>query len=178
LAYAKSSRKKACILFIDEIDSMAAKRRTDGSNDIMQRLTNMLLETIDKTADKKLCIIGATNIPQVLAAPVQNRLGRRIYFPIPDLPTREKIFTTYLEKFAPEYSMTITDDVMEQLHTIAQTAQGLVGRDIEDVVRGSYDYADGRDEFDLTPEHLDHVVQRKLVEGSAVDQDTNLALYL
>ena len=178
LAYANSSRKKACIVFIDEADSVFGKRRPEGSADIMQRLTNMFLEANEKASGEKICFILASNLPSALSAPVLNRMGRKMKFSVPTEDVRLRILQTYLQKFAPQYQMALDELLLEQLAPLGKLSEGLVGRDLEDAARGAFDKADGEDATELLIEHVMRAVERKRTEGSRMYEDHDAEAYV
>lgn len=91
-----------CVLFFDEIDSIAPKRSSSYST-VMKRAVPTLLSELDgiaKKAAKGLLVIGATNTPwdidEALLRP--GRLGEKIYVPPPDREARRKLFQLGLVK--------------------------------------------------------------------------------
>lgn len=95
-----------CVLFFDEIDSIAPKRSSSYST-VMKRAVPTLLSEMDGIAgkdEKGMLIIGATNTPwdldEALLRP--GRLGEKIYVPPPDREARLKIFQLSLAKAKKE----------------------------------------------------------------------------
>ena len=84
---------KLAIIFIDEMDSLIAKRGTDAHND---RRVNEFLQQIDGFAGSapNLLLLGATNRPWDIdgAALRSGRFSQKIYVPLPDAPARRFMF--------------------------------------------------------------------------------------
>ncbi|MCU0650911.1 MAG: AAA family ATPase [Candidatus Omnitrophica bacterium] len=95
-----------CIIFIDEIDALGARRGMDagfgGTTEHNQTLNQLLVEMDGlKEKDSNIVIIGATNVyhgvlDDALLRP--GRFDRKIYVDKPSLDDRIKLFEFYLKK--------------------------------------------------------------------------------
>lgn len=126
----KARAASPCILFFDEMDSIARARGAGGggSSETSDRVINQILSEIDGMGSgKTLFIIGATNRPDILDPGIMRpgRLDQLIYIPLPDRESRVAIFKANLRK-SP-----IADDIsMEQL---ADVTEGFSGADITEI---------------------------------------------
>ena len=126
----KARAASPCILFFDEMDSIARARGSggSGSSDTSDRVINQILSEIDGMGSgKTLFIIGATNRPDILDPGIMRpgRLDQLIYIPLPDRDSRISIFKANLRK-SP-----IGDDIgIEQL---ADATDGFSGADITEI---------------------------------------------
>lgn len=99
----KARQAAPCILFFDELDSIA-KSRGGGAGDAggaADRVINQILTEMDGMSDKKnVFIIGATNRPDIIDAAIlrPGRLDQLIYIPLPDKPSRTAILRANLRK--------------------------------------------------------------------------------
>lgn len=101
--FSKLKRHDRAILFIDEIESMGARRQQDkgfGGMADMNMTLNTLLTEMDGFHGSRLIVIGATNNdgmldPALLRA---GRMDRRIYFQMPTEEDRVTLFKYYLSK--------------------------------------------------------------------------------
>lgn len=94
-----------CIIFIDEIDAVGARRAVDsgfGGQTEANTTVNQLLVEMDGLKDEEhnIVIIGATNAPesfldQALLRP--GRFDRKIYVQLPNLDERAKLVQYYLK---------------------------------------------------------------------------------
>ena len=82
------------IIFIDEIDSMMSSRNEKASETSNRMLNTFLIEMdgITEEEDKRVLVLGATNIPWTLDAAVMRRFQKRIYIDLPDINARQRIF--------------------------------------------------------------------------------------
>ncbi|XP_025763700.1 transitional endoplasmic reticulum ATPase isoform X3 [Oreochromis niloticus] len=99
----KARQAAPCILFFDELDSIA-KSRGGGAGDAggaADRVINQILTEMDGMSDKKnVFIIGATNRPDIIDPAIlrPGRLDQLIYIPLPDKPSRTAILKANLRK--------------------------------------------------------------------------------
>jgi len=111
LAYAEGG----CIVFIDELDAVAAQRSMDrgfGGQTESNTTLNQLLVEMDGLKDKdyNVVLIGATNAPesfldQALLRP--GRFDRKIYVDLPNLEEREELFRYYIKDIKYDPSLDI-----------------------------------------------------------------------
>lgn len=125
----KARAASPCILFFDEMDSLARARGSGGgSSETSDRVINQLLSEIDGIGSgKTLFIIGATNRPDILDPGIMRpgRLDQLIYIPLPDRESRVSIFKANLRK-----SPIAEDITFEQL---AEVTDGFSGADITEI---------------------------------------------
>ncbi|GKT95463.1 LOW QUALITY PROTEIN: AAA family ATPase [Colletotrichum tofieldiae] len=99
----KARAAAPCIVFLDELDSIAKARGgsmgdAGGASD---RVVNQLLTEMDgMTSKKNVFVIGATNRPEQLDPALcrPGRLDSLIYVPLPDQPARAGILKAQLRK--------------------------------------------------------------------------------
>jgi len=85
------------IIFIDEIDCLAAKRDSSDSESSKQIKAELLNQmTICTRPTAPVIVIGATNRPGDIDDAVMRRLPTHIYAPLPDVGDREKILRKVL----------------------------------------------------------------------------------
>ncbi|EEC50026.1 predicted protein [Phaeodactylum tricornutum CCAP 1055/1] len=126
----KARAASPCILFFDEMDSIARARGAGGSggSETSDRVINQILSEIDGMGSgKTLFIIGATNRPDILDPGIMRpgRLDQLIHIPLPDHDSRVSIFKANLRK-SP-----IDEEVnMKQL---ADATEGFSGADITEI---------------------------------------------
>lgn len=102
LAYSEGG----CVIFIDELDAVGARRAVDagfGGQSEFNTTLNQLLVEMDglKEKDYNIIVMGATNAPESFLDPALLRPGRfdrKIYVDKPNLEDREKLFAYYLKE--------------------------------------------------------------------------------
>jgi transitional endoplasmic reticulum ATPase len=127
----KARAASPCILFFDEMDSIARARGAGGgggSSETSDRVINQILSEIDGMGSgKTLFIIGATNRPDILDPGIMRpgRLDQLIYIPLPDFESRVSIFKAALRK-SP-----IGEDV--DIRQLAEVTDGFSGADLTEI---------------------------------------------
>ncbi|KAI1720302.1 ATPase family associated with various cellular activities (AAA) domain-containing protein [Ditylenchus destructor] len=126
----KARAAAPCVLFFDELDSIA-KSRGGGVSDAggaADRVINQILTEMDGMGSKKnVFIIGATNRPDIIDSAIlrPGRLDQLIYIPLPDEPSRLQIFKAGLRKTP------LAKDV--DLGFLSKSTVGFSGADITEI---------------------------------------------
>ncbi len=123
--FEKASRSAPCIVFIDEIDSLAPDRsKVEG--EVEKRVVAQLLSLMDGFAKTKgVIVLAATNRADHLDPALRRpgRFDREIQFRIPDRAGRLEILRILTQ------AMSLDETV--NLDTIADLAGGMVGADLK-----------------------------------------------
>ncbi|NPA86022.1 MAG: AAA family ATPase [bacterium] len=141
----RTARKHApCIIFIDEIDAIGARRMysESGAEREVSRTLNQLLAEMDGfEPNERVVVLAATNRLDVLDPALlrPGRFDRIIEIPLPDKQAREEIFALYLSR------VRCTEPFDCKL--LAEITEGFSGAEIELAVKEAALRAlkDGRD---------------------------------
>lgn len=94
--FALANHLKPCVLFLDEVDSLAGQRDAGGDAPESGRsITNQLLTSMD--ASKGVFVVAATNFPWQIDSAFARRLSRKIYIPLPTKKERFQCIKKRLE---------------------------------------------------------------------------------
>jgi transitional endoplasmic reticulum ATPase len=126
----KARQSAPCVLFFDELDSIARARGSSGGDagGAGDRVINQILTEMDGMGAKKsVFIIGATNRPDIIDPAVlrPGRLDQLIYIPLPDEGSRVNILKSVTRK-SP-----VSDEV--DYTYLARTLHGFSGADITEI---------------------------------------------
>lgn len=127
--YATARREAPCIVFLDELDTLAASRTSTrgdmgGAVRGYNNATNQLLQEIDGFRGRgTIFTVGATNRLDILDPAITSRLGMHVYIGLPDFEARVRLFTLYTLSYRERLRVDIT--------TLAERGGRLSGRDIE-----------------------------------------------
>ncbi|KAL7694902.1 Transitional endoplasmic reticulum ATPase [Lotmaria passim] len=124
----KARSAAPCVLFFDELDSVAKSRGGHGDGGASDRVINQILTEMDgMNVKKNVFIIGATNRPDVLDPAIMRpgRLDQLIYIPLPDKASRVAIIKASFRK-----SPLASDVDVDQ---IAAATHGFSGADLAGV---------------------------------------------
>ncbi|NPA05709.1 MAG: proteasome-activating nucleotidase [Crenarchaeota archaeon] len=124
-------RKAPAIVFIDELDAIAARRLevgTSGEREVQRTLMQLLAELDGFDPLDNVKVIAATNRIDILDPAIlrPGRFDRLIYVPPPDLKGRYEIFRIHTRK------MKIGRDV--DFWKLARMTEGATGADIKAIV--------------------------------------------
>ncbi|MEM4676122.1 MAG: AAA family ATPase, partial [Nitrososphaerota archaeon] len=128
--FRKARETAPCIIFFDELDSIAPRRGLHPDAGVTDRIVNQLLTEMDGLQTLKgVVVIGATNRPDILDPALlrPGRFDRLLYVPPPDLEARYQIFKIHTREMP-------LDDTVD-LRKLAEITEGYTGADIEAVCR-------------------------------------------
>jgi len=193
--FEKARGAAPCVLFFDELDSIAQQRggsSGDGGG-AGDRVMNQLLTEMDGVGAKKnVFIIGATNRPDIIDTALMRpgRLDQLIYIPMPDYESRLSILKAILRKspLSPEvdleYLAAETDKFTgADLTEICQRAAKIgirenIEREIErERLREEMDDAMDEEDEDLVPELLPKHFEDAVQNARRSVSDKDLAQY-
>lgn len=86
------------IIFIDEINELVPNREGDV-HEMSKSAVNEMLAQMDRTGEKGIFIIGATNYPHMIDPTIlrAGRLDKKYYVGVPDETARKALFELYLK---------------------------------------------------------------------------------
>ncbi|MEM4183812.1 MAG: CDC48 family AAA ATPase, partial [Candidatus Caldarchaeum sp.] len=128
--FRKARETAPCIIFFDELDSIAPRRGIHTDAGVTDRIVNQLLTEMDGMQSLKgVVVMGATNRPDILDPALlrPGRFDRVLYVPPPDKAARLAIFKIHTRE------MPLDKDV--DLEQLAAITEGYTGADIEAIVR-------------------------------------------
>lgn len=128
--FEKARQNSPCVIFIDEIDTLGAKRGYSSSHSENENTLNALLAEMDGIEQNNgIMIFAATNRPEMLDPALlrSGRFDRKIQFNLPNLEEREEIFKLYLQKYKLE------DNLDKSIKHISDKGYGLSGADISNL---------------------------------------------
>jgi len=127
--FRKARQASPCIIFFDEIDSVAPVRGTGGGDaHVTERVISQFLTEMDGLEElRNVVIIAATNRPDIIDSALlrPGRFDRLLFVPPPDLEARRQIFKIHTRKTP------LGEDV--NLDELAKRTDGYTGADIASV---------------------------------------------
>jgi transitional endoplasmic reticulum ATPase len=133
--YKELRKNSPCILFIDEIDSIGAKRSSDSNTPAAkaydEAVNQLLIEMDGNNSDGSVITMGATNRAEILD-PALLRAGRfdiKIALSLPEKEEREKILKVHAKEIK------LHDDC--NLSFLAELTRGCSGADLKIILNAS-----------------------------------------
>lgn len=95
--FEEAEKNAPTIIFIDEINELLPNRDSDA-HEMAKSAVNEMLAQMDRTGEKGIFIIGATNYPDMIDPAMlrAGRLDKKFYLPPPDFEARKAMFEMYL----------------------------------------------------------------------------------
>ncbi len=128
--FERARQVSPCIVFFDEIDSLAGKRGQDAGNKVTERVLNQILAEMDGLEDlNDVLVIAATNRPDMLDSALlrPGRFDKILLVNAPEEKGREIILNIHTGK------MPLNKNV--NIKKIAEETDGYTGADLESVAR-------------------------------------------
>ncbi len=126
----KARQVAPCIIFIDEIDSIATRRGSRQDSGVGDRVVNQLLTELDGIESLEgVTVVAATNRPDLIDPAITRpgRIDRSVEVEVPDVEARRKILEVHTR------DMPLADNV--DLDELAEDLDTYVGSDIESLCR-------------------------------------------
>jgi len=149
--FEEASEEAPSIIFMDELDSIAAKREEAGG-DVERRVVAQLLSLMDGLEERgEVVVIGATNRVDAIDPALRRggRFDREIEVGVPDRDGRKEILQVHTR------NMPLVDEI--DLDEYAENTHGFVGADLESLAKESAMHALRRirPEIDLESDEID-----------------------
>merc|ERR1719274_557995 len=195
--FAKARGAAPCVLFFDELDSIAQQRggNSGDAGGAGDRVMNQLLTEMDGMGSKKnVFIIGATNRPDIIDAALMRpgRLDQLIFIPMPDAESRRGILRAALRKspVAADVPLDYLADQMDKFsgaditEICQRAAKYAIRESIEaDIERRraaeeqGLEYIEDEDEFDEVPEITKKHFEMSMSQARRSVSDADLLKY-
>lgn len=116
------------VIFIDEMNELVPNRDDGNVHEMSKSAVNEMLAQMDRTGEKGIFIIGATNYPNMIDPAIlrAGRLDKKYYIGVPDTKARMALFKLYLEKRPFDFGL--------DYQQLADMTQGYVSADIQLIV--------------------------------------------
>lgn len=157
--FEKAKKISPCIVFIDEIDAIGARRNGSGGADSEnnQTLNQLLVEMDGFDTDETVIVLAATNRPEMLDKALlrPGRFDRRITIGLPDMKGREEILKIHAKdkKFAEDVN----------LKSVAEDTAGFTGADLANILNESAIIATINEHEAITNKDIEDAVKKVTV---------------
>jgi len=146
-----------CVIFFDEIDSLAGRRGVETGTKVTERVLNQLLAEIDGLEDlKDILVIGATNRPDMLDPGLlrPGRFDRILLVNTPEEDGRESILKIHTK------DMPLAKNV--SLKELAKKTVGYTGADLESLAREAamLSLRESIDSKEVKTKHFDEALKK------------------
>jgi len=130
--FRKARQVAPCIVFFDEIDSIASKRGVGADSHVTERVVNQLLTEIDGIEqNRNVVFMAATNRPDLLDPGLMRpgRIDKFVRIDVPDEKARLAIFKVHTRNVKPAKDVSI--------ESLVKDTTGFTGAEIEGLIRAA-----------------------------------------
>ena len=128
--FERARAQAPCILFLDEIDTIACTRGTTMGDSFTVEIVAQLLQELDGVATRKgqVFLLAASNHPDIIDSALLSRFERKIEIGLPDEASRAAILLLQLRNKPLDF------DAEQACARIASETEGMSGRDLQSLV--------------------------------------------
>lgn len=127
----EAEKNAPTVIFIDEFNELAPNRDSNDVHEMSRSAVNEMLAQMDRTGEKGVFIIGATNYPNMIDSAIlrAGRLEKKYYVGVPDKEARIALFRLYLEKRPYDFGL--------DYQQLADLTKNYVSADIQLIVNNA-----------------------------------------
>jgi len=128
--FEEAEKNAPTIIFIDEMNELLPSRDSDA-HEMSKSAVNEMLAQMDRTGEKGIFIIGATNYPELIDPAIlrAGRLDKKFYMSPPDFKARKEMFKMHLKDRPLDFGI--------DYEKLATLTENYVSSDIEFLVNES-----------------------------------------
>jgi cell division protease FtsH len=160
--FENARKQRPAVIFIDEVDALAGKRKTHGGEESEKTLTELLVQLDGGNNNDGVLFIAATNRKDMLdeAFLRPGRIDYSFQVPLPDTTGRREIIDIHTR------GKLLADEVFASLDTLAESTSGFSGAELSSLFKTASRRAirDGREL--IAKSDLDFAIDRTIL-GSA-----------
>jgi len=160
--FENARKQRPAVIFIDEVDALAAKRKAHGGEEAEKTLTELLVQLDGGNNNDGVLFIAATNRKDMLdeAFLRPGRIDYSFQVPLPDTTGRREIIDIHTR------GRLLADEVFASLDTLAESTSGFSGAELSSLFKTASRRAirDGREQ--IAKSDLDFAIDRTIL-GSA-----------
>ena len=176
--FEKARKLAPCIVFIDEIDAIGARRtgNSGGESENNQTLNQLLVEMDGFSSEETIIVLADTNRPEMLDKALlrPGRFDRQITIPAPDIRGRLEILKIHAK------DKKVSDDV--NLESIAEDTAGFTGAELANILNEAAIIATINKHEEIENDDIEEAVKKVTVglekkERVISDKDKKLTAY-
>ncbi len=157
--FEKAKKIAPCIIFIDEIDAIGARRTSNSGAETEnnQTLNQLLVEMDGFSSEETIIVLAATNRPEMLDKALlrPGRFDRQITIPTPDLKGRLEILKIHSKE------KRLDDNV--NLESIAEDTAGFTGAELANILNEAAIIATKQKHEDIQNDDIEEAVKKVTV---------------
>ncbi|WP_066287848.1 AAA family ATPase [Bacillus sp. FJAT-29937] len=169
--FQNARKQKPAVIFVDEVDALAGKRKQHGGEESEKTLTELLVQLDGGHSNDGILFIAATNRKDMLddAFLRPGRIDFSFHVPLPDTNGRKEIIDIHTK------NRVLAADVLNSLDELAESTSGFSGADLHSLFETASRRAVRNGQNVIAKEDLDFAIDRTILGSSTrslQDQDT------
>jgi cell division protease FtsH len=160
----QSARKHSpAVIFIDEVDALAGRRKAHGGEEAEKTLTELLVQLDGGHSNDGILFIAATNRKDMLdeAFLRPGRIDFTFQVPLPDTKGRREIIDIHTK------GKTISEEVLASLDALAESTSGFSGAELQSLFETASRRAVRNGQDVLTKGDLDYALDRTILGSTS-----------
>jgi cell division protease FtsH len=160
----QSARKQSpAVIFIDEVDALAGRRKAHGGEEAEKTLTELLVQLDGGHSNDGILFIAATNRKDMLdeAFLRPGRIDFTFQVPLPDTKGRREIIDIHTK------GKTISEEVLASLDALAESTSGFSGAELQSLFETASRRAVRNGQDVLTKGDLDYALDRTILGSTS-----------
>ncbi|WP_045515507.1 AAA family ATPase [Neobacillus niacini] len=160
----QTARKQGpAVIFIDEVDALAGRRKAHGGEEAEKTLTELLVQLDGGHSNDGILFIAATNRKDMLdeAFLRPGRIDFTFQVPLPDTKGRREIIDIHIKGKA------LSDDVLASLDGLAESTSGFSGAELQSLFETASRRAVRNGQDVLTKDDLDYALDRTILGSTS-----------
>ncbi|WML51809.1 AAA family ATPase [Neobacillus sp. PS3-12] len=160
----QSARKMSpAVIFIDEVDALAGRRKAHGGEEAEKTLTELLVQLDGGHANDGILFIAATNRKDMLdeAFLRPGRIDFSFNVPLPDTKGRREIIEIHTK------DKVLAADVRSSLDLLAESTSGFSGADLQSLFETASRYAIRHGQDEIKKHDLDYALDRTILGSTS-----------
>lgn len=160
----QSARKQSpAVIFIDEVDALAGRRKAHGGEEGEKTLTELLVQLDGGHANDGILFIAATNRKDMLdeAFLRPGRIDFSFHVPLPDTKGRREIIDIHTN------GKSLTTDVLDSLNQLAESTSGFSGAELKSLFDTASRHAVRHGQDVITKIDIDYALDRTILGSTS-----------
>ncbi|MFO1443752.1 AAA family ATPase [Bacillus sp. Bva_UNVM-123] len=160
--FQNARKHKPAVVFIDEVDALAGKRKQHGGEESEKTLTELLVQLDGVHSNDGVLFIAATNRKDMLdeAFLRPGRIDFSFNIPLPDTNGRKEIIAIHTKK------RLLANNILSSLDHLAESTSGFSGADLHSLFETASRRAVRNGQEMITKEDLDFALDRTILGSS------------
>ncbi|WP_040036328.1 AAA family ATPase [Bacillus thermotolerans] len=161
--FEQARKQKPAVIFIDEVDALAGKRKAHGGEETEKTLTELLVQLDGGHSNEDILFIAATNRKDMLdeAFLRPGRIDFSFLVPLPDMKGRREIIDIHTK------DKRLSEEVRNSLDELAESTSGFSGAQLSSLFEMASRSAIRHSRNVIEKEDLDYALDRTILGSTS-----------